>query len=686
MRSAVVLPQPDGPSSTTKSPSGTSRSRSCSASDCSSKRLLDAHEADLAHLLAPRRGAGPVEARSTSSSPRRSSRPADVAALADAASSSSAARSPIATASGAPSSAGCGGGRPAACRRSRPPTRPAGRAGRRARARPSASIATRVVVRRRRPSGRRRASRPRVRAARAASAKASARRSAPASAQRVPHEARGAGARGRRGARRPPSMRWLVLDVDDAERVRRASRRRPPARRAPRGRAARRARASSARGRRRPRRPRAGRAARSTTAPARSRGSQSVFGDQHPEPVAPRAPLDALRRARRRTGSPASGTTSPSIIVACCAQRPRDGVRPVAELADRRLDPRPRRAGATGAAPRTTFDTVDFETPAWRATSLSVMLSCLRQAAERRRAAPSRDSAMHCLARRAPGPRARSRRRRRIRRRRSALEQRPPGLAVVSAPRRPRSATARWRGPPGSARRARRAAAAIRSGWSACPCRARSRSPRRARRSARCGSTPCHQKWLGSRFTPTFAPAYGLQARGSSRPRRRSRPGAARGRCAPRARVAAAQRESSAQIRPDVLAQLPVPEALVVAADRPDPEDAGAAAVAPAGAAAHRHDALDVEHRRELDRPAQRGLRRAARAAVGVQRVAGRVDGRERAARARRARRAARRARRAPPSSAARSRCGRGDHVPTPISTSVMPCSAHHASAAWRSR
>ena len=68
-RSAVVLPQPDGPSSTRNAPSGTSRSSERSASDCCVEALLDAAEADLAHACL----GGPVDSR-TISSPRTSSR------------------------------------------------------------------------------------------------------------------------------------------------------------------------------------------------------------------------------------------------------------------------------------------------------------------------------------------------------------------------------------------------------------------------------------------------------------------------------------------------------------------------------------------------------------------------------------------------------------------------------------
>ena len=88
----------------------------------------------------------------------------------------------------------------------------------------------------------------------------------------------------------------------------------------------------------------------------------------------------------------------------------------------------------------------------------------------------------------------------------------------------------------------------------------------------------------------------------------------------------------------------------------------------------------------ELDRAAHGACASRARGRVGVEQVAGGVHAGERRRRARAARPAGGRARRARRAASARSRCGRGDQVPTPISTSWMPRSAHHAIASRRSR
>ncbi len=49
MRKVVVLPQPDGPSSVTKAPSGTSRSMSSTATTVPPKRRVDVAEFDGIH-------------------------------------------------------------------------------------------------------------------------------------------------------------------------------------------------------------------------------------------------------------------------------------------------------------------------------------------------------------------------------------------------------------------------------------------------------------------------------------------------------------------------------------------------------------------------------------------------------------------------------------------------------------
>ena len=84
-----------------------------------------------------------------------------------------------------------------------------------------------------------------------------------------------------------------------------------------------------------------------------------------------------------------------------------------------------------------------------------------------------------------------------------------------------------------------------------------------------------------------------------------------------------------APVRPDLGLHLPGPQALVVVARRPEPEDADRPACPAAGAARHRDDAVDAEHAGELDRPAQRGLRFLPRRRIRVERVTRRVHGRE---------------------------------------------------------
>ena len=93
-------------------------------------------------------------------------------------------------------------------------------------------------------------------------------------------------------------------------------------------------------------------------------------GDQHGVAVAPRAPHDGLRE-RRRKGVHGVRDDEPERARGLLLERARDLVRPVAEL-EMAASTRERVSAATGVAPRTTFETVDFETPAWRATSLSV--------------------------------------------------------------------------------------------------------------------------------------------------------------------------------------------------------------------------------------------------------------------------------------------------------------------------
>ncbi len=94
----------------------------------------------------------------------------------------------------------------------------------------------------------------------------------------------------------------------------------------------------------------------------------------------------------------------------------------------------------------------------------------------------------------------------------------------------------------------------------------------------------------------------------------------------PGAAVAGPRRELAPEGH-DVLAELPLPERLVVAAQPGHGEHAGRVArAAAARAAAHRHDRVDAEQRGQLDRPAQRRLGLGARGRSGRQRVARRVD------------------------------------------------------------
>ncbi len=74
---------------------------------------------------------------------------------------------------------------------------------------------------------------------------------------------------------------------------------------------------------------------------------------------------------------------------------------------------------------------------------------------------------------------------------------------------------------------------------------------------------------------------------------------------------------------------LPVEQPLVVGRGRPAGEDAEPAAAGPGRAAAHGHHPLDAEVDREVDRGAEAGLGVLALGGIGMQQIAGAVDGRQ---------------------------------------------------------
>ena len=91
------------------------------------------------------------------------------------------------------------------------------------------------------------------------------------------------------------------------------------------------------------------------------------------------------------------------------------------------------------------------------------------------------------------------------------------------------------------------------------------------------GSTPCHQKWLGSRLMPTFSPTSARSRRKLSLPKTVT-PGCSSRQMRTPGAAYSAQAERSLPVGDDVLAELPLPQRLVVAADPGDGEDARAAA------------------------------------------------------------------------------------------------------------
>ena len=135
----------------------------------------------------------------------------------------------------------------------------------------------------------------------------------------------------------------------------------------------------------------------------------------------------------------------------------------------------------------------------------------------------------------------------------------------------------------------------------------------------------------------------------------------------------------------DLVLHLPVEQPLVVGRGRPAGEDAEPAAAGTGRAAAHGHHPLDAEGDREVDRGAEAGLGVLALGGIGMQQIAGGVDGRQpqpmllQLARQAVALRCARRWWR--DRDAGR---GQGPQAPTPSSTSVMPRSAHQANISRR--
>ncbi len=566
--------------------------------------------------------AGPVELAHDQLRRACSSRPLDQATLGTARSRSSAARAPIAArvlAHGR--EVGCGGGRPAARRRSRPPRRPRARRGRCRSSESMRSIATPSFMQQMAvgPSSSSTSVPPRRSTA---ARKLAARRSTPDLAAR-------AGGRRRSAVAEIGEVvddvvhRLLLVDVDRRP-ARRSSR--PPKDASIVGTPAssrsvedRRALALS------------GREDDAVDAAADERaalrrldlGVAVGVGDQHRVAVAPRPAHDRLRE-RRGERVDGVGDDEPERLRGALLERPRHLVRPVAELGDGLLDPRARVLGDGRRRRGSTFETVDLETPARRATSLRVTVTRPSPPAAwppRPRWTPRAP---------APGPRARSRRRRRSRRAQGG--QQPAPLPHLRARRRrpTKCHGARSRDRRDSARRAPRAGGCARGRWS-CPCRGRSRSRSPSASTTASGSTPCHQKWLGSRLMPTFgADALGA-ARRSCRRRRPSRPGcssrqmrtsgaSAEARCGrapprtarPRSRNCHAHSGSSSQQVSDQTAKTPD-----LARRRPHG--------ARAGRAAHGHDRARRPARASSRAPRRAPSWHGAHGGIGVQQVAGGV-------------------------------------------------------------
>ena len=199
------------------------------------------------------------------------------------------------------------------------------------------------------------------------------------------------------------------------------------------------------------------------------------------------------------------------------------------------------------------------------------------------------------------------------------------------------------------------------------------------------GSTPCHQKWLGSRLMPTFSPTSACSRRKLSLPkivtpgcssRQMRTPGAAysahverslqngttRSRnCHSQSGSSSQQIQETAKTPVEPPSSRPPGQPLMVTtvstpssvASSTAPRRASCACLRLAAAGCSGLPAALTQERLEpCSRSSPCSRSRSARSA----------------------------------SSVARSRCGRGDHVPTPISRSWMPRSAHQAIASRRSR
>ena len=218
---------------------------------------------------------------------------------------------------------------------------------------------------------------------------------------------------------------------------------------------------------------------------------------------------------------------------------------------------------ATGAALWRTFDDGATDTPERRATSCIVRsrgrLDPLAGPSERR------ERRLDPLLRRHARILVLDRDDSVVPRSAQGLDERGPGVVVVAACRRRRSARTPSRDRPGSPGRADRSGARDQRGR-ACPCRARTRSRRRPPRSRRPGPSPATRSGSGrgsrrrsgrsprgvARTRRGCRPRHRRGARGrSSRSARRRRPGArARARTAPAGALAATPRATRRRARP----------------------------------------------------------------------------------------------------------------------------------------
>ena len=211
------------------------------------------------------------------------------------------------------------------------------------------------------------------------------------------------------------------------------------------------------------------------------------------------------------------------------------------------------------------------------------------------------------------------------------------------------------------------------------------RSNRRALRSPHSGSIPCHQKWLGSKFTRMFVARRPRRSARSRRGCRRRRRRAVRGRSAPTARTRAPPRTQLPPERRQPLLVLPVPEWLVV-------QESGTGGDPGWGHPRDRPDGRSSSPpgRRRATRPA-RPPRAAVLRGAGQRRGRGAAGFRPRSrttapTRARPARRPAGRAHQARNSRSSGSWWAALAQPPTPISIAASCCSAHQAKASARER